>query len=563
MKKKLQFLICSCLLTNIFLIISVDLLAANIYVDKTLSGNITNRSYSISNHNNSGSDGNAYTTIQAAINAMSPGDTIYLRGGTYQQGAIDIPTSKNGTAWTPGNFNTLCSYPGEWAIIDGQNNVGSSTVGTLLGHHIVEFGDSWDLKYWKFERLEICNARSTDGAYAYGFFASGGPFWFTYCYIHDNKATTYVNNPAGIGGYHWQDSYVEYCYFSNNGVTSGAYGNASNILLYSNYQDAEICQNGFNNTSHDRPPVKRNTIRYNYFYGGCVGIRHKTSQFFCGRNPAGGHGLDDTYNTYGDKIHNNIFIGGNMYAIGACQDFAQVYNNIIDSYPTGIYVQYEPRHAQYKVVTYNNTIIGADRAILRYNDTTLTYEPLAYYGYDYNNLFDACNAANDYAQTGNLSVVPSENHGTSFNVSGYFASNNLFYRSNTTRHLTVKRVNYTATQFEAQSETSSPRIAYSKSYDVNNPLYIGTTGAYKYKTKASYILEGISTIANGGIGGNHPYLSNVSIPSYVGAVDPNNSGWVDTVLGLSDINMLKAGGKNIIDNTPPQKPTGVNIILIQ
>ena len=60
------------------LFLSSNIYAANIYVDKTLSSNCTSGNYSTSNRNCSGNDGNAYRTIQAAIDAMSPGDHIFM-----------------------------------------------------------------------------------------------------------------------------------------------------------------------------------------------------------------------------------------------------------------------------------------------------------------------------------------------------------------------------------------------------------------------------------------------------------------------------------------------------
>ena len=73
-------------------------------------------------------------------------------------------------------------------------------------------------------------------------------------------------------------------------------------------------------------------------------------------------------------------------------------------------------------------------------------------------------------------------------------------------------------------------------------MYAGTSGANKFITKESHIIEGSTTIANGGIGGSHPYLSGITLPSYVGAVDPNNTSWVANLLCLTDIEALKNAG---------------------
>jgi hypothetical protein len=69
--------------------------------------------------------------------------------------------------------------------------------------------------------------------------------------------------------------------------------------------------------------------------------------------------------------------------------------------------------------------------------------------------------------------------------------------------------------------------------------YVGSSGADRYKLTGNYTLDGTHHILDSGLAGVHPYLNGVSIPSYIGAVDPNNDGWVDTVLSLSDINNLK------------------------
>ena len=98
---------------------------------------------------------------------------------------------------------------------------------------------------------------------------------------------------------------------------------------------------------------------------------------------------------------------------------------------------------------------------------------------------------------------------------------------------------YTAAEFEAQTKTGGPRVAYTNPYDADNPLYAGTTGANKFKTLGSHLIEGSTTLANAGIGGPHPYLSGITLPTYVGAVNPNDSSWVANLLCLTDIDVLK------------------------
>lgn len=66
----------------IFLILSTQAWGANIYVDDETHGatwdGTNGHSYTCAHVTGTG-----YTTIQAAINACSVGDTIYMRAGTY------------------------------------------------------------------------------------------------------------------------------------------------------------------------------------------------------------------------------------------------------------------------------------------------------------------------------------------------------------------------------------------------------------------------------------------------------------------------------------------------
>jgi hypothetical protein len=65
---------------------------------------------------NPGSKENPWLTIKKATASLEPGDTVYIRGGTYSEQVI---ISKSGT---PGNFIKYCAYPGESVIIDGSDN---------------------------------------------------------------------------------------------------------------------------------------------------------------------------------------------------------------------------------------------------------------------------------------------------------------------------------------------------------------------------------------------------------------------------------------------------------
>ena len=83
-------------------------------------------------------------------------------------------------------------------------------------------------------------------------------------------------------------------------------------------------------------------------------------------------------------------------------------------------------------------------------------------------------------------------------------------------------------------------------------MYLGTSGSAKYKIVGDHVVSGQATIETGGIGVDHPYLSGVKIPAYIGAVDPNNPEWVDAVL-----NQVNLAGEQ--DTDPPGSPHGIII----
>lgn len=65
------------------------------------------------NDKNDGSEAKPWKTVQHGVQRLKPGDTLYLRGGTYYE---KVRLTRSGTAEAP---ITIASYPGEMAILDG------------------------------------------------------------------------------------------------------------------------------------------------------------------------------------------------------------------------------------------------------------------------------------------------------------------------------------------------------------------------------------------------------------------------------------------------------------
>ena len=96
------------------------------YVDGSMGADCTGGDYSIANRNCTGSDGNAYNTMQEGLSATLSSDTLYVRAGTYN-GDFECcgsggTTVMNGTASAP---TRILGYAAETAILVGS---GSQTI---------------------------------------------------------------------------------------------------------------------------------------------------------------------------------------------------------------------------------------------------------------------------------------------------------------------------------------------------------------------------------------------------------------------------------------------------
>ena len=78
-----------------------------------------------------------FRTINKGVTVLSPGDTLYIRGGTYHE---KVRVSVSGTAEKP---ITITAYPGESPVMDGQNTLPGDYGGYLVrlsGSHLILSG---------------------------------------------------------------------------------------------------------------------------------------------------------------------------------------------------------------------------------------------------------------------------------------------------------------------------------------------------------------------------------------------------------------------------------------
>jgi hypothetical protein len=89
-----------------------------------------------------GSIDHPFTSFSTAISTAVAGDTIYVRGGTYNlSSTISISSSKNGTAANPYN---LLAYPSETPILDFRNEPYSASNSGMKGINLN--GSYWHIK---------------------------------------------------------------------------------------------------------------------------------------------------------------------------------------------------------------------------------------------------------------------------------------------------------------------------------------------------------------------------------------------------------------------------------
>ena len=82
-----------------------------------------------SDSNNGKTSATAWKTLNYAANQMTPGDFMYLNGGTYNEPSFNIGYWSVATDWYPGTDNeriTMTSYPGEEAVVSTEVGARSS-----------------------------------------------------------------------------------------------------------------------------------------------------------------------------------------------------------------------------------------------------------------------------------------------------------------------------------------------------------------------------------------------------------------------------------------------------
>ena len=127
--------------------------------------------------NNPGTEAQPWQTIQKAADALMPGDTVYIRAGTYHERVI--PRNSGG----PGSEITYAAYPGETATIDGG--------GIVLPDDLAGLFEVAGRSYIRIAGLRVINAGPNND--------NAGIMVLNSSNIVVENNATYNTNSSGIG----------------------------------------------------------------------------------------------------------------------------------------------------------------------------------------------------------------------------------------------------------------------------------------------------------------------------------------------------------------------------
>jgi hypothetical protein len=268
-----------------------------------------------------------------------PGDTLYLRGGVHDITAMAgfVGGEHDGkqlivlNTTIGSDTTTIKSYPGEWAILDGDETKWALELDNDM-HNVL------------FENFEIRNC------FRYGFrFGDGIEDRFVYSstfrnlYFHDNTSIDVNDNPAGmqISG---DSCIIEYCTFKDNGTVESTHHNNANLILFNDYDSYP-----------ESDPRKSNIVRYCVFDGAGSGIKDKgDSNFVDSSDP------NTDNEAWANDIHHNVFINSIGRGYYSAQDFVKFHHNIMLDGRQGILLEGsgDAGKSRWYNEVYNNTFVN-------------------------------------------------------------------------------------------------------------------------------------------------------------------------------------------------------------
>lgn len=183
-----------------------------------------------------GSETAPWRTLQYAVDAVAPGDTILVRGGTYTAGFV---VGVSGTA--VGGWITLRNYPNEHPVIDG-----STITATPENSNLITIEDQ---SYWRIEGLALRNYQSNRvDVVPIGIYVGGTAHHIQLLSNEIDHIATHASaseaNAHGLAVYGTNGSTaVHHLTIANNHLHDLILGNSESMVINGNVQTFTVTQN--------------------------------------------------------------------------------------------------------------------------------------------------------------------------------------------------------------------------------------------------------------------------------------------------------------------------------
>jgi hypothetical protein len=292
------------------------------------------------NNANPGTSTSPWRTIQYAAGKASAGDTVYIRGGTYNE-SVTVEVSGSST----GGYITFQSYPGETAILDGTG----LTVPTSGNNGLVNIVDH---SYIKIVGLEIRNyVASNTSQVPVGIWISGASnnIQILSNHIHNiaNIAHSGNANALGLGVYGTNPTAaISNLAIDGNTLDHLTLGASESLAVDGNVQNWSIT----NNVIHDNNNIGIDAI-------GFEGVSSNAATDQARNGTISGNTV---YNisAYGNPAYGNSFGADAIYCDGCTQ--VTIERNVVHNSDFGVEVASEHANKLSSYVNVRSNLIYAN-----------------------------------------------------------------------------------------------------------------------------------------------------------------------------------------------------------
>lgn len=292
------------------------------------------------NNANPGTSTSPWRTIQYAASKATAGNTVYIRGGTYNE-SVTVKVSGSSS----GGYITFQSYPGETAILDGTGLIPP----TSGNHGLINIVDH---SYIKIAGLEIRNySASSTSQVPVGIWISGASnnIQIQSNHIHNiaNTARSGNANALGLGVYGTNPtSAISNLIIDGNTLDHLTLGSSESLALDGNVQNWSIT----NNVIHDNNNIGIDAI-------GFEGVSSSTATDQARYGTISGNTV---YNitAYGNPAYGNTFGADAIYCDGCTQ--VTIERNVVHNSDFGVEVASEHSNKLSSYVNVRSNLIYAN-----------------------------------------------------------------------------------------------------------------------------------------------------------------------------------------------------------